>query len=187
MTAALCRFIADRLNAGWYPVVPGGVSGAAGEIVPLAHLFGTLVGDGFVHVDGRVVPAADALAGRAVPAVLAERDERAAPDPATSPGVAPYELGAKEGIALINGAPMAPALAVPLLLRARGAARPRHPLRRARRSPSPARHSRPYSPRVGELKGDPGQQAVHRRLWSTPGSHARRASTTRARRRSRCV
>ena len=25
---------------------------------------------------------------------------------------------------------------------------------------------RPYSPRIGELKGDPGQLAIHRRLWS---------------------
>ena len=40
VTADLCRFLADRLNDGWYPVVPSGVSGAAGEIVPLAHLFG---------------------------------------------------------------------------------------------------------------------------------------------------
>jgi histidine ammonia-lyase len=49
VSPGLCQFIADRLNDGWYPVVPSGVSGAAGEIVPLAHLFGTLVGDGFVH------------------------------------------------------------------------------------------------------------------------------------------
>ena len=61
VTPALCRFIADRLNEGWYPVVPGGVSGAAGEIVPLAHPFGTFVGDGLVHVGGRVIPAAHAL------------------------------------------------------------------------------------------------------------------------------
>src|SRR5689334_24216729 len=55
VSAELCRFIAARLNDGWFPVVPGGASGAAGEIVPLSHLFGTLVGDGFVHVDGRIV------------------------------------------------------------------------------------------------------------------------------------
>ena len=141
VSAALCRFIADRLNSGWYPVVPGGVSGAAGEIVPLAHLFGTLVGDGFVHVDGRVVPAAEALA------------------------VAPYELGAKEGIALINGAPLAPALAVPLLLRAE-ALLEHATLCGALTIALTGAALRPYSPRVGELKGDPGQQAVHRRLWS---------------------
>ncbi len=53
VTPDLCRFIAERLNDGWYPVVPAAVTGAAGEIVPLAHLFGTLVGDGSVRVDGR--------------------------------------------------------------------------------------------------------------------------------------
>ena len=63
VSPALCRFLLDRLNDRWFPVVPGGVSGAAGEIVPLAHLFSTLAGDGFVHVDGRAVPAAAALAG----------------------------------------------------------------------------------------------------------------------------
>lgn len=138
VSADLCRFIAARLNDGWYPVVPGGVSGAAGEIVPLAHLFATLVGDGFVHVDGRIVP---------------------------TPGTAPYELGAKEGIALINGDPLAPALAVPLLLRAE-ALLDHATLCGALAIALTGAALRPYSPRIGELKGDPGQLAIHRRLWS---------------------
>ena len=148
VTPDLCRFIADRLNDGWYPVVPSGVSGAAGEIVPLAHLFGTLVGDGSVISNNlsrpEVIDAGTALAQR---------------------GVAPYELEAKEGIALINGAPLAPALAVPLALRAEALldhATLCGALSIALTSASP----RPYSPRIGELKGDPGQLAVHRRLWS---------------------
>jgi histidine ammonia-lyase len=45
VSPALGRFIADRLNDRLYPVVPGGVSGAPGEIVPLAHMFETLAGD----------------------------------------------------------------------------------------------------------------------------------------------
>jgi histidine ammonia-lyase len=142
VTPKLCRFICERLNDGWYPVVPGGVTGAAGELVPLAHLFGTFVGDGFVFVDGRVVPAGDALATR---------------------GVAPYELGAKEGIALINGAPLAPALAIPLMLRAR-ALLEQATLSGAIAVAATGASARPYVPRVGELKGDPGQQAVHRRI-----------------------
>src|ERR1700759_3562794 len=96
VSAGLCRFIADRLNDGWLPVVPAAVSGAAGETVPLAHLFETFTGAGAVLLDGQVIAAADALAAR---------------------DVAPYELGAKEGIALINGAPLAPALGMPLALR----------------------------------------------------------------------
>ncbi len=144
VSADLCRFIAARLNDGFYPVVPGGVSGAAGEIVPLSHLFGTLLGDGLVHVDGRIVPAASALA---------------------EAGRAPYELGAKEGIALINGAPLAPALAVPLLLRAE-ALLDHATLCGALTIALTGASVRPYAPRVSTLKPDPGQLAIHRRLWS---------------------
>jgi histidine ammonia-lyase len=151
VSAPLCRFIAERLNDGWYPVVPGGASGAAGEIVPLAHLFATLVGDGFVHVDGRVVPAADALRAAHAGRASQPRD--------------PYELGAKEGIALINGDPLAPALAVPMLLRAE-ALLDHATLCGALAIALTGAALRPYSPRVGELKGDPGQLAIHRRLWS---------------------
>ncbi len=144
VSAALCRFIADRLNDAWYPVVPGGVSGAAGEIVPLAHLFATLVGDGRVWAGALSEPAAEALAGR---------------------GLAPYELGAKEGIALINGAPLAPALAVPLMLR--GEALLAHAtLCGALAIALTGASLRPYAPRIGALKGDPGQLAIHERLWS---------------------
>jgi histidine ammonia-lyase len=137
----LCRFIAERLNDGWYPAVPGGVSGAAGEIVPLAHLFGTLVGDGFVYVDEHPVPSATALR---VPA---------------------YELGAKEGIALINGAPLAPALSMPLMCRAEVLLE--HATLCGALTVALTNASlRPYAPRIGLLKGDPGQLAIHDRLWS---------------------
>jgi histidine ammonia-lyase len=146
VSGALCRFIADRLNDGWYPVVPGGVSGAAGEIVPLAHMFQTLVGDGLVFWDDddgrRVVPAAEALSAR---------------------GVAPYELGAKEGIALINGAPLAPALGVALALRAE-ALLEHATLAGALSVAVTGAPARPYVLRVGQLKGDPGQLSVHARL-----------------------
>jgi histidine ammonia-lyase len=119
----LCRFIVDRLNDGWFPAVPGGVTGAAGEIVPLAHLFLALVDE-------------------AVP---------------------PYSLGAKEGIALINGAPLAPALGVPLLLRAQALLE--HATLCGAVSIAVTRASaRPYVVRVGELKGDPGQLEIHREL-----------------------
>jgi histidine ammonia-lyase len=119
----LCALLGDRLNDGWFPVVPGGVSGAAGEIVPLAHLFLALVDE-------------------AVP---------------------PYSLGAKEGIALINGAPLAPALGVPLLLRAQ-ALLSHATLCGAVSIAVTGASARPYVVRVGELKGDPGQLEIHREL-----------------------
>jgi histidine ammonia-lyase len=179
VSAGLCRFIAARLNDGWYPVVPGGVSGAAGEIVPLSHLFGTLLGDGFVHVDGRVVPAADALA-EAHRSASAHRPSTP-PAADAAPGAAaaaPYELGAKEGIALINGAPLAPALAVPLLLRAE-ALLDHATLCGALTIALTGASLRPYAPRVGALKGDPGQLAIHRRLWALLEPTADRLIDTR--------
>ena len=205
VSAELCRFIADRLNDGWYPVVPGGVSGAAGEIVPLAHLFGTLVGDGFVRarpdelaaeaaraardvpadqqLAARDVPAEPARAARDIPADIPAEPARAARDVPAEPaltarGVPPYELGAKEGIALINGAPLAPALAVPLLLRAE-ALLEHATLCGALAIALTGAPARPYSPRVGELKGDPGQRAIHDRLWSLLDPRPDRLDDTR--------
>ena len=98
VSAALCRFIAERLNDGWAPVVPSRGITSAGEVVALSHLFQTLAGAGSVLEDGVAVEAADALARR---------------------GVQPYEPELKEGIALVNGAPLAPALAAWLADRCR--------------------------------------------------------------------
>jgi histidine ammonia-lyase len=154
----LCRFILERLNAGWYPVVPGGASGAAGEIVPLAHLFGTLVGHGLVFSRGQPLPAGRALADL---------------------GASPYRLGAKEGIALINGAPLASALAVPLFLRAQTLLE-HATLCGAMAIAVTGAPARPYVARVGELKGDPGQLAVHRRLAELLGAGPRLDDTRQA-------
>lgn len=85
VSAGLCTHLADLLAGDLVPSVPRTGSGAAGEILPLAHAWGHLAGVG-------------PLAGRA---------------PA-------YELGPKEGIALLSGTPTATALA---LLRGRDAAR----------------------------------------------------------------
>ena len=86
----LCRFLADRVNDGFVPAVPRRGFGGAGEVVPLAHAFSTLVGAGLVLVPGGgTVDAAKALAER---------------------GVLPYRLQAKEGIALLAGSPLAAAL-----------------------------------------------------------------------------
>jgi histidine ammonia-lyase len=72
------------LNTGITPVVPEhGSLGASGDLAPLAHCALTLIGEGeATDATGRRVTSADAL--------------RAA-------GIAPVELTAKEGLALING------------------------------------------------------------------------------------
>jgi histidine ammonia-lyase len=90
---ALCRFLVDRLNDGWSPVVPSGPFGASGEIAPLAHLFQTFIGEGLVELDDERLTAREAL-------------ERS--------GVEAYEPGIKEGVALLNGSPFATAWGVRL-------------------------------------------------------------------------
>ncbi|MDX6647364.1 MAG: histidine ammonia-lyase, partial [Miltoncostaeaceae bacterium] len=65
VTPALCAFLADRLNDGFVPAVPRRGAGGAGEVMPLAHAFQTLVGVGWVlEPDGSLREAAAALAAR---------------------------------------------------------------------------------------------------------------------------
>lgn len=75
--------IVGMLERGVTPVVPcQGSVGASGDLAPLAHMTLTLIGEGEAFYRGERLPSAVAL-------------ERA--------GLAPIELGAKEGLALING------------------------------------------------------------------------------------
>jgi histidine ammonia-lyase len=76
--------IVALLNAGLTPVVPEhGSLGASGDLAPLAHCALVLIGEGFLAgPDG---------AARATSEALAEA------------GIEPVTLGAKEGLALING------------------------------------------------------------------------------------
>ena len=142
VSAALCRFIADRLNDGWSPAVPSRGVSSAGEVIALSHLFQTFAGVGRVVEDGVEVDAGEALTRRGVP---------------------PYQPGLKEGIALVNGAPLAPALAA--WLGARCAALLDHATLAGALTAALAGCSlRPYSRRIGRLKGDPGQERVHAQL-----------------------
>ena len=127
VSSDLCRLLAERLNDGWTPYVPAGPHGSAGEVIPLAHLFHTLVGEGF-------------------------------------------EPGLKEGIALVNGAPFAPAVAVALVDRARPLL-DHATLAAALAAALVGASARPFSPRIGRLKGDAGQLAVHERLVELLGGN----------------
>ena len=81
------------------PVVPAqGSVGASGDLAPLAHLSGCLIGVGRARLGGEELPAAEALA-------------RA--------GLAPLVLGPKEGLALLNGTQVSTALAIEGFWRAR--------------------------------------------------------------------
>ncbi len=77
------ELLLDMLNAGVTPVVPKrGSVGASGDLAPLAHLALTLIGEGEADYAGERMPGGAAL-------------KRA--------GLVPVTLGAKEGLALING------------------------------------------------------------------------------------
>jgi histidine ammonia-lyase len=77
------------------PVIPSqGSVGASGDLAPLAHLFLPLTGNGKVYYNGKVVEMS----------ILLQKW-----------GMTPIELGAKEGLALINGTQFIAAHAVMVL------------------------------------------------------------------------
>lgn len=86
------------LDRGVVPVVPErGSVGASGDLAPLAHLALVLIGEGEAWLEGRRVPAGEAL-----------RRMR----------LAPVVLGPKEGLALVNGTQAMTAVGAHALLRA---------------------------------------------------------------------
>lgn len=75
-----------------YPVIPEkGSVGASGDLAPLAHLSSVLLGYGHVHYQGEKLSAAEGL---------------------KVAGLEPLKLGAKEGLALLNGTQVSTALAL---------------------------------------------------------------------------
>ncbi|MDQ6891788.1 MAG: histidine ammonia-lyase [Acidobacteriota bacterium] len=78
------------LEADVLPVIPSqGSVGASGDLAPLAHLALGLIGEGRARWRGREMPASRALSGA---------------------GLTPVTLGAKEGLALVNGVQMSVAV-----------------------------------------------------------------------------
>ena len=91
---ALCALI----SRGVCPVVPSrGSVAASGDLAPLAHIAGALIGEGDASCNGEIVSGAEAL-------------DRA--------GLAPLALAPKEGLALLNGTQVSTALALAALFRA---------------------------------------------------------------------
>jgi histidine ammonia-lyase len=87
--------LTGALAADALPVVPAkGSVGASGDLAPLAHLTAALMGVGEIRLKGVVMPAAEALARI---------------------GQAQLALGAKEGLALINGTQVSTAIALAAL------------------------------------------------------------------------
>ena len=95
----LLTLILRCINEDLLPVVPSkGSVGASGDLAPLAHIALVLVGRGEARLRGRTLPGAQAL---------------------QVAGLAPLELGPKEGLDLINGTQISVAQALRGLLGAR--------------------------------------------------------------------
>ena len=130
---------AALLNNGIYPCIPcKGSVGASGDLAPLAHLAGALLGIGDVHVDGERQTAGNALAAS---------------------GIAVHELAPKEGLALINGTQVSTALALAALFRAE------HVLAAvvvagAMSADAIKGSDTPFDARVQNVRGHAGQRAV---------------------------
>ena len=93
----LVEMLCALLNAQIYPRIPSrGSVGASGDLAPLAHMAGALIGIGEVRVNGNLVPAAIAL---------------------REAGLEPVTLAPKEGLALLNGTQVSTALALAAVFR----------------------------------------------------------------------
>ncbi len=93
LVEALCALINNNI----YPRIPSrGSVGASGDLAPLAHLAGALIGVGEVRVNGNLVPAPIAL---------------------QAAGIEPVRLAPKEGLALLNGTQVSTALALAAVFR----------------------------------------------------------------------
>ena len=94
LVETLCQLI----NHNIYPRIPSrGSVGASGDLAPLAHMAGALLGIGEVRVNSSLMPAAAAL---------------------QNAGIEPLRLAPKEGLALLNGTQVSTALALAAVFRA---------------------------------------------------------------------
>jgi histidine ammonia-lyase len=143
------------LNADVLPVVPEkGSVGASGDLAPLAHLAGVLIGVGEAFVGGQRLPAAQALAHA---------------------GLVPLQLGPKEGLALLNGTQVSTALAIHAVQRLRrvfdtAVAVGAMTVDAAKGSDTP------FDDRIHAVRGQPGQRLVATRYRDWLAGSALRAS-----------
>jgi histidine ammonia-lyase len=144
-------------NAGLVPYVPAkGSVGASGDLAPLAHMTLALLGEGEMLVDGQRVPALPAL---------------------QQAGIAPLRLGAKEGLALINGTQTSTALALHAFLSFEPVLE--SALVIGALTIDAARGSDgPFDPRIHAVRGQPGQIDVAQYYRELLKGSAIRASHT---------
>ncbi len=91
----LAELLCGMLNESVHPIIPSrGSVGASGDLAPLAHLAAVLIGEGEADTPTGPMSGADAL---------------------SAAGLVPLELGAKEGLALLNGTQLMAAIAALVL------------------------------------------------------------------------
>jgi histidine ammonia-lyase len=137
------------------PVIPAkGSVGASGDLAPLAHLAGALIGEGEVRLGGVAMPAAAALARI---------------------GEQPLTLAAKEGLALLNGTQVSSALALLGLFRTQ-AVFDAALVAGAMSVDAALGSDVPFDRRLNAVRGQPAQVWVAERLFALLAGSAIRAS-----------
>lgn len=133
----------DFLKRGLLPVIPEqGSVGASGDLAPLAHMAAAMIGVGAISANGKVMNAGDAL---------------------KQSGLEPLELGAKEGLALLNGTQVSTAIALDALFKAERVFNAA--LCAGALSVDALKGSlSPFDPRIHALRGQPGQIDVAKSL-----------------------
>ncbi len=140
----LVQQIISMLNHDMLPLIPRkGSVGASGDLAPLAHLALTLIGEGEVLFQGRVIPAMLAL---------------------KEAGLEPVTLGPKEGLSLVNGTQVSTALAVKALAEAETLLKSAD-LAGALTTEASLSTREVFRPAVHNLKNHPGQHQTARNLW----------------------
>ena len=131
----LCVLLKHKI----YPCIPSkGSVGASGDLAPLAHMAGALIGIGDVRVNGKKIAAKQALADA---------------------GLEALELAPKEGLALLNGTQVSTALALAALFRCE------HVLSAAMAAGAMAADAikgsdTPFDDRIHQIRGHAGQADV---------------------------
>jgi histidine ammonia-lyase len=135
LVEALCALINNNI----YPRIPSqGSVGASGDLAPLAHMAGVLIGVGEARVGGTIIPAELAL---------------------REAGLEPLTLAPKEGLALLNGTQVSTALALAAIFRTE------HVLAAALAAGAMASDAikgsdTPFDKRIQSVRGHGGQIAV---------------------------
>ena len=135
LVETLCALI----NHNIYPRIPSrGSVGASGDLAPLAHMAGALLGIGEVRVNGSLMPAATAL---------------------RNAGIEPLTLAPKEGLALLNGTQVSTALALAAVFRAENVLAASI-MAGAMSSDAIKGSDTPFDKRIQSVRGHGGQIAV---------------------------